>query len=216
MNEKEMMEFIQFCAQVVPEFKGKSPEEISQALSAISESNPETLQQLFAEFQKAKKAFKRGGKIEQFVNRFKKGGKAAKKCACGCELVKVAEKGGIVEKCACGCKNVVKAQEGEKVGLNLSNYKLKNSKINNADTTMTFSRPDESLTITATPEGRRIDQYKTFGAGNMFRSTYTNTPSIMDRIRSFISPMNNKVQPMTRDLNNQVTNVFNKNLPKKN
>lgn len=211
MNEKEMMEFIQFCSQVVPEFKGKSPEEISQALTALSESNPDAIQQLFTEFQKAKKAFKRGGKIEQFVNRFKKGGKAAKRCSCGCEMVKVAEKGGIVEKCACGCKNVAKAEDG----LNLSNYKLKDSKINNADTTMTFSRPDESLTITATPEGRRIDQYKTFGAGNMFRSTYTNTPSIMDRIRSFISPMNNKVLPMNKGLNQQITNVFDKNLPKK-
>lgn len=211
MNEKEMMEFIQFCSQVVPEFKGKSPEEISQALTALSESNPDAIQQLFTEFQKAKKAFKRGGKIEQFVNRFKKGGKAAKRCSCGCEMVKVAEKGGIVEKCACGCKNVAKAEDG----LNLSNYKLKDSKINNADTTMTFSRPDESLTITATPEGRRVDQYKTFGAGNMFRSTYTNTPSIMDRIRNFISPMNNKVLPMNQGLNQQITNVFDKNLPKK-
>ncbi|MBO7211680.1 MAG: hypothetical protein J6V44_11850 [Methanobrevibacter sp.] len=218
-NEQELMEFVQFCAEMIPEFKGKSPEEIAKALDELSQSNPEAIQQLFAEFKKVKQGgsqpapktmFRKGGKIDQLVNKFKKGGKATKKCSCGCDLVKVAEKGGIVEKCACGCKQVTKAQEGTKTtpAVDFSKYKLTDSKINGQDTTMKFSTQDGNMTIKATPEGRRIDQYNTYGAGNMFRKTYTNNPGVMDRFRTMFSPMNNRLFPMSSELNQQIDNVM--------
>lgn len=118
MNEQQLTEFLTFCKQAIPEYKDLSLEQIAESLVQIQESDPETFQGILNSYKKAKQAFKRGGKLDVFVAKFANGGKSTKKCSCGCDLVKVAEKGGIVEKCACGCKNkVVKAQDGSPDGL---------------------------------------------------------------------------------------------------
>lgn len=115
MNEQQLTAFVQFCSQIVPEFKDMPLESVAEALGQLSKSNPEVLEQLYAEFTKSQQVFKKGGKLDYLVDKFKQGGKSTKKCSCGCDIVKVAEKGGIVERCACGCKsNVVKADEGTK------------------------------------------------------------------------------------------------------
>lgn len=116
MNEQQLTEFLTFCKQAIPEYKDLSLEQIAESLVQIQESDPETFQGILNSYKKAKQAFKRGGKLDAFVAKFANGGRSTKKCSCGCDLIKVAEKGGIVEKCACGCKNkVVKAQEGSEV-----------------------------------------------------------------------------------------------------
>ncbi len=117
MNEQQLTEFLTFCKQAIPEYKDLSLEQIAESLVQIQESDPETFQGILNNYKKAKQAFKRGGKLDVFVAKFANGGKSTKKCSCGCDLVKVAEKGGIVERCACGCKSkVIKAENGIKNG----------------------------------------------------------------------------------------------------
>lgn len=135
MNEQQLTEFLTFCKQAIPEYKDLSLEQIAESLVQIQESDPETFQGILNSFKKARQAFKRGGKLDAFVAKFANGGKSTKKCSCGCDLVKVAEKGGIVEKCACGCKSkVVKAEPGastddwHKVTRPDGGYVIRNSK----------------------------------------------------------------------------------------
>jgi len=65
--------------------------------------------------------FKDGGKLDAFVSKYKKGGKARsygkKKCKCGCDMIEVKENGGTIERCACGCE-VKKQQQGGTVPQN--------------------------------------------------------------------------------------------------
>ena len=119
MNEQQLTEFLTFCKQAIPEYKDLSLEQIAENLVKIQESDPETFQGILNNYKKAKQAFKRGGgKLDAFVAKFANGGKSTKKCSCGCDLVKVVEKGGIVERCACGCKSkVVKAQDSVPGGI---------------------------------------------------------------------------------------------------
>lgn len=77
-----------------------------------------------------------GGKLEYLkrlhknnlnVDFFKKGGKASKKCACGCNIITLKDKGGkMIEKCACGCKPD-KKEDGGTLFNNIPNvFTLKN------------------------------------------------------------------------------------------
>jgi hypothetical protein len=56
--------------------------------------------------------FAKGGKLDYLVE-LKKGGKAKRKCKCGCNMIAVKEKGGTMEKCACGCKVKSHQQGGQ-------------------------------------------------------------------------------------------------------
>lgn len=75
-NKEELIKFIQWLPENVEEFKGKSPEEISNALNELgqSEEGINILKQLFTKFKKSSQMFKKGGKIDNLVKKYATGG----------------------------------------------------------------------------------------------------------------------------------------------
>lgn len=102
MNEEKLIEFINWLPTAVPEFQNASPEQIVQTLNQLyeSEEGQATLSQLFTAFQESKnepqsQMFKKGGKLDQLVNKAKKGKKMCckkKEIVQGGMANKVAEK----------------------------------------------------------------------------------------------------------------------------
>lgn len=69
---------------------------------------------------------KKGAKLNKIktLQSYKKGKAMSKKCACGCDMVMVKEKGGkLTSKCACGCKS--KKEEGGKINEKVTSMKNK-------------------------------------------------------------------------------------------
>lgn len=102
MNEEQLIEFINWLPTAVPEFQDASPEQIVQTLNQLyeSEEGQATLSQLFTAFQESKnepqsQMFKKGGKLDQLINKAKKGKKMCckkKEIVQGGMANKVAEK----------------------------------------------------------------------------------------------------------------------------
>ena len=109
MNEKQLIEFVNWLPTAVPEFKNADPEQIVQALNQMyeSEEGQQMLSQLFTAFQESKadvqsQMFKKGGKLGQLVEKAKKGKKMC------CKKKEVLQ-GGMVNKV------IEKAQWGKKL-----------------------------------------------------------------------------------------------------
>lgn len=77
-NNKRLEEFVTWLSQTY--FNGASPEQIVKEIETLqgSEQGQAQLQQLVQEFNQATSAFKKGGKIDQLVERRKKISKAQK------------------------------------------------------------------------------------------------------------------------------------------
>ena len=90
MNEEMLTAFIQWLPTKFEELQDKSPEEIVGMLEQMSktEEGQKQLDSLVKAFQQeASQAgmFRKGGKLDYFVEKFAKGGKKVKKCATGGE-----------------------------------------------------------------------------------------------------------------------------------
>ena len=79
MNEKQLIEFVNWLPTAVPEFKNADPEQIVQALNQMyeSEEGQQMLSQLFTAFQESKadaqsQMFKKGGKLSQLAEKTRK------------------------------------------------------------------------------------------------------------------------------------------------
>ena len=108
MNEEQLIEFINWLPTAVPEFQDASPEQIVQTLNQLyeSEEGQATLSQLFTAFQESKnepqsQMFKKGGKLDQLVNKAKKG---KKMCCKKKEIVQGGMANKIIEKAQDGSK----------------------------------------------------------------------------------------------------------------
>ena len=94
MNEEQLIEFVNWLPTAVPEFQNAQPEQIVQALNQMyeSEEGQQMLSQLFTAFQESKadaqsQMFKKGGKLNQLVEKAKKGKKMC------CKKKEVLQKG---------------------------------------------------------------------------------------------------------------------------
>lgn len=108
MNEEQLIEFINWLPTAVPEFQDASPEQIVQTLNQLyeSEEGQATLSQLFTAFQESKnepqsQMFKKGGKLDQLINKAKKG---KKMCCKKKEIVQGGMANKIIEKAQDGSK----------------------------------------------------------------------------------------------------------------
>jgi len=117
MDEQQLQDFLNWLPTRFEEFQNKTPEESVEMLNKLYETDEgkQQIEAMFTAFvsetqqggpQAAPQQamFKRGGKLDYFVGKYGKGGKATKKCECGCEIISVHENGGTIERCACGCK----------------------------------------------------------------------------------------------------------------
>lgn len=74
-EQEELIKFIQWLPENVEEFKGKTPEEVANALNELSKSEEgnNVIKQWMAAFKKASQMFRKGGKMESFVSKFQGG-----------------------------------------------------------------------------------------------------------------------------------------------
>ena len=77
MNEQELVRFVKWLPSNINEFKDKTPEEVVTILNKMSqtEEGMNTISELINQFKQNSQMFKKGGKLDILINKFKPGGK---------------------------------------------------------------------------------------------------------------------------------------------
>jgi hypothetical protein len=89
MDDKKILQFIEWLGANVPELKGQSPDQIMQAVNKLAETTEgqQMLEGLVQEFEaNSSQMFKKGGKLDYLLC-LKRGGNIAT-CGCGKKLNK--------------------------------------------------------------------------------------------------------------------------------
>ena len=97
MNDKKMLQFIEWLGANVPELKGQSPEQIMTTINQLAETpeGQQMLEGLVQQFESSSTGmFKKGGKLDYLLC-LKKGGNV-KNCGCGKKIENKREGGYVI------------------------------------------------------------------------------------------------------------------------
>lgn len=80
MNEKDLVQFIEWLPQNIEEFRDKTPENVVTILNQMQETDEgkQTIVDLINQYKESLKMFKKGGKIDQLLNKYQSGGRTTK------------------------------------------------------------------------------------------------------------------------------------------
>ena len=177
MNDKKMLQFIEWLGANVPELKGQSPEQIMTAINQLAET-PEGQQML-------------EGLVQQFesssTGMFKKGGKL--------DYLLCLKKGGNIKNCGCG-KKIENRQEGGFVvppSYNSTNLPTPASYVPAEEAAFSVARKSNAPTVPTAPIKYRNSNPQPNG--------YISQP--MGRTQRLTNPYGSQLQPQTQQLPGQ-------------
>ena len=183
MNDKKMLQFIEWLGANVPELKGQSPEQIMTAINQLAET-PEGQQML-------------EGLVQQFesssAGMFKKGGKL--------DYLLCLKKGGNIKNCGCG-KKIENRQEGGSVlqsGYNSTNLPTPASYVPAEEAAFSVARSSTAPTVPTAPA-----RYMNSNPGYIPSVSGLAASQPMGRLPHLINPYRpQQLQPQTQQLPGQ-------------